>query len=76
MYPSHPRTEIASRQASPKVAGHAARCTNETDIRGQACGERGDGLTDEIRHEEEHILRIGLGGGEVHRGFCVHDLDG
>lgn len=36
---------------------------------------RGGGLTDEIGHEEEDILGIGLGGGEVHCGFCVHDLD-
>ena len=34
------------------------------------------GLTDEIGHEEEDVLRVGLGCGEVHRGFCVYDFDG
>jgi hypothetical protein len=35
----------------------------------------GDELTDEVGHEQEDILGIGLSGGKVHGGFCVYDFD-
>ena len=41
----------------------------------QPCEWCGDGLTDEIGHEEEDVLGIGLSSGKVHCRFCVHDLD-
>ena len=54
----------------------ATRHDNERDdVRERLCGWRHSVLTDKIWYEEEDILGIGLGGGEVHCRFCVHDLD-
>ena len=50
---------------------HVMRRKGKQAVRAGWGGE----LTDEIGHEEEDILGIGLGGGKVHGGFCVYDLD-